>query len=242
MVDLIGIASGIAGFGPALALLFYTLRQYTFPKVEKPYFDDRKIFAFFALGIVVGMLMFTFEAWGQTISSSNTLLFLVAGFAVMEELLKLIILNFPRFQRKVDTAFSGVSFGLGIASTFTFASIYSSALAVTNPQPFDFVVLGLLGLQLVLLHGSTTAYIGIGVARGQVKVYFSDALLTHLAYGLLMIPGLAKNMINPTADSVINILGLVGASAVVLYSYSRLYRQSLPALIWDAKRLVKTKQ
>ncbi len=172
MADLLSIASGIAGFGPAMALMFYTLRDYTYPAVEKPFFNDKKIFAFFALGIVIGMLLFAFESWGQTISSTKTLLALIVGFAVMEELLKLVVLNYPKFQRKVDTAFYGLSFGLGISATFTFATIYASALSLETVKAEDMVAFSLLGVQLVLLHGSTTALIGIGVARGNVKAYF----------------------------------------------------------------------
>src|SRR5512137_1194334 len=118
MVDFLQIAAAVAGFGPAMALLFFTLRNYTYPRVEKPYFDDRKMFGFFALGIVLGMVIFAFESWGSTMASAYTVLGLVLGFAVMEELLKLIILNFPRFQRKIDTAFYGLSLGLGIAATY----------------------------------------------------------------------------------------------------------------------------
>jgi len=233
MADLLSIASGIAGFGPAMALMFYTLRDYTYPAVEKPFFNDKKIFAFFALGIVIGMLLFAFESWGQTISSTKTLLALIVGFAVMEELLKLVVLNYPKFQRKVDTAFYGLSFGLGISATFTFATIYASALSLETVKAEDMVAFSLLGVQLVLLHGSTTALIGIGVARGNVKAYFVEALLFHLGYNVLMIPFFMFEIVTPP----FNLLGLAAASAVVIYAYVKVHRTSLPALVWDAKRL-----
>ena len=65
MVDSLQITSAIVGFGGSIALLYYTLSGYTFPKVEKPFFDDTKIFKFFALGIVLGMIIFGLESWTQ---------------------------------------------------------------------------------------------------------------------------------------------------------------------------------
>ncbi len=237
MVDLVNIASAVAGFGPSMALMFYTLRDYTFPKVKQPYFDDRKIFAFFALGIVIGMVLFAFESWGQTVSSVETLIALIVGFALMEEALKLVILNYPKFQRKVDTAFYGLSFGLGISSTYTFATVYASAVSVESIAAIDMVVWSLLGLQLVLLHGATTAIIGVGVARGEVKAYFSDALLIHLGYNLFMVPFFMYDVVEPP----LNLLGLAAASAVVIYGYYKVHTRSLPVLVQDAAKIMKPK-
>ncbi len=230
MVDILQITAGIAGFGPAMGLLYYTVKDYTFPKVEKPFFDDRKLFAFFALGIVLGMVLFFVEEYGSGASSPETVVAVVLVFAILEELMKLIILNFPRFQKKVDTAFYGLSMGLGIAATFAFSSVYVSLLGLESPTAVDMVVFSLIGVQLVLLHGATTAMIGIGVARGEARGYFTQALLLHISYGLLMIPYFTS-----TAD-VLRIAGAVAASAAVVYGYYRVHTLSFPVLIRDAKK------
>lgn len=230
MADLLMIVSAIAGFAPALALMFFTLNDYTYPKVEKPFFDDRKLFAFFALGIVLGMVLFAFESWGQTMSSDETIILLIVGFAAMECLMKLVILNFPRFQRKVDTAFYGLSMGLGMSATFTFASIYASAVSLETVAVVDMVAFSLLGVQLILLHGSTTTFIGIGVARGSVKPYLAEAMLIHIAYNLFMIPFFMFEVFEPP----VNYLGLAVATVVVVYAYVKIHRLSLPVLIQDS--------
>ena len=227
------MASAAAGFAPAMALMYYTLRDYTYPKVEKPFFDDRKLFAFFALGVVLGMVIFAFENWGSYIAGAETVLVLIMGFALMEELMKLVILNFPRFQRKMDTAFYGLSMGLGMASTFTFATIYLFILDLADPQPIDFVAVSFLGILFVLLHGSTTATIGVGVVRGQARTYFLDAFLIHIGFGLLYESFFVVELIPPP----VNLLGLVGASAIVVYAYTKVHRRLLPDLVKDAKRL-----
>ncbi len=235
MVDYIQLASGIAGFGPAMTLLYFTLRDYTFPRVEKPFFDDKKLFAFFALGVVLGMIMFAFEFWGQLYAAPETVLALIMGFAVMEELLKLIILNFPRFQRKIDTAFYGLSMGLGISSTLTFATVYVFILDVGDVQALDVAAIIFLGLLFVLLHGSTTALIGVGVARGDVKGYFMEALVIHILFALLYESFFVVEVFEPP----LNMFGLIGATAVVVWGYQKVHRTSLPALIRDAKRLAQ---
>ncbi len=233
MVDFLQLAAGIVGFGPAMTLLYFTLRDYTYPKVEKPYFDDRKLFAFFALGVVLGMLIYAFEAWGGLISSSYTILLLIMGFALMEELMKLVILNFPRFQKKVDTAFYGLSMGLGIAATYTFASVYVFLNDLGGkPQVADIVMVAMLGLLFVLLHGSTTTLIGIGVARGDVSGYFTEALLIHIGFALMYESFFAGIISEPW-----NLIGLVRAAAVAVYGYRKIHTLSLPVLIQDAKRL-----
>jgi hypothetical protein len=233
MADTVMIVSAIAGFAPAMGLMFYTLRDYTFPAVEKPFFDDRKIFAFFALGIVLGMVLFAFEEWGGTISTTETMIALIVGFALMEESMKLVILNYPKFQRKLDTAFYGLSFGLGISATFTFATVYASAMGLESPNAVDLTAYTLLGLQFVLLHGATTTFIGIGVARGEVKPYFAEALLIHIGYNMLMVPFFMYDIFEPP----LNLLGLGAAYAVVVYGYVKIHRLSLPVLIQDAKHL-----
>jgi len=233
MVDFIQLAAGILGFGPAMTLLYFTLRNYTYPKVEKPFFDDRKLFAFFALGVVLGMLIYAFETWGELISSPYTILLLIMGFALMEELMKLVILNFQRFQKKVDTAFYGLSMGLGIAATYTFASVYVVLNGIVGkPQVVDLVVVSMLGLLFVLLHGSTTTLIGIGVARGDVNGYFPEALLIHIGFALMYESVFAGIISEPW-----NLIGLVGAAAVAVYGYRKIHTLSLPVLIQDAKRL-----
>ncbi|HJX04249.1 MAG TPA: hypothetical protein VJ489_00355 [Thermoplasmata archaeon] len=234
MVDILSIVAGVAGFGPSMGLLYYTLRNYTYPKVEKPFFDDRKLFSFFALGIVLGMLIFAFESWGSSVSSDQTLVLLIVLYALMECLMKFVILNFPRFQRKVDTAFYGLSLGLGIASTYTFSTIFFSlASPDVSVGVFEYVAFSLLGLPIVLVHGSTTTFIAIGVVRGDRIPYLSQAILVQLGYNLLMIPFF-------WGEPYIY-FSLVGATAVALYSYHKIYTLSLPVLIKDAKRIMKNK-
>ncbi len=238
MVDVLQLVSAAAGFGPAMFLMYLTLRSFTYPRVEKPFFDDRRLFMLFALGVVLGMLLFVFERWGTSAGFAETLLLLVLGFALMEELLKLVILNYPKFQRKIDTAFYGLALGLGISSTFTFANVYVFLLEISEPTAVDAIAAALIGSLFVLLHGSTTAIIGVGVARGDVKGYFPEALLIHVVFGLLY----ESTFFFADAPASLNLLGLVGATAIAVYAYQKVHRQLLPDLVKDAKRLAQQKK
>jgi len=238
MVDVLQLVSAVAGFGPAMFLLYFTLRDYTYPKAEKPFFDDRRAFMMFAFGVVLGMVLFAFETWGMSIGAAETVLMLILGFALMESLLKLVILNYPKFQRKVDTGFYGLALGLGISSTFTFASVYVFLLDLESPTIAEGAIVALVGVLFVLLHGSTTAIIGIGVARGDVKGYFPEALLIHVVFALLYESFFLVDLITPP----LNLVGLIGATAVVVYAYQKVHRQLLPDLVKDAKRLAQKKK
>jgi len=238
MVDVLQLVSAAVGFGPAMFFLYYTLRKYTFPRVEKPFFDDRRIFMMFALGVVLGMVIFVFERWGGSTGAAETVLLLILGFALMEELLKLVILNYPKFQRRIDTAFYGLALGLGISSTFAFASVYVFLLGLSEPTAAEVVAMVMFGLLFVLLHGSTTAIIGVGVARGDVKGYFPEALLIHVVFGLLYESFYFVDVLVPP----LNLIGLVGATAVVVYGYKKVHSQLLPDIVRDAKRLAQKKK
>jgi len=237
MVDVLQLVSAAVGFGPAMFLMYYTLRKYTFPRVEKPFFDDRRVFMMFALGVVLGMVLFVFERWGGSVGTAETFLLLVLGFALMEELLKLIILNYPKFQRRIDTAFYGLSLGLGISSTFAFANVYVFLLGSSEPTAVEMAAMVIFGLLFVLLHGSTTAIIGVGVARGDVKGYFPEALLIHVVFGVLYELFFFEELVLP-----LNLIGLAGATAVVVYGYKKVHDQLLPDIVRDAKRLAQKKK
>ena len=96
------LIAGAIGFAPAMILMFWTLRDYTYPKVEKPFFEDKKAFGLFAVGMVIGVIIYSAQSW-----FALDLVLIALLFALVEELVKLMILNFSRFQRKLDTSFYG---------------------------------------------------------------------------------------------------------------------------------------
>lgn len=180
--------AGAIGFAPAIALMFYTLKNYTYPAVERPFFDDRKVFFMFAVGIMVGVVLAAIEYIFSSTDIGSLMLYAVL-FALMEELAKFVILNMRRFLQKLDTTFYGVTLGLGIGSTTGFGAVFFTLHALNGQVGvLDYLFLVLLAIQLVLLHGATTTTIAIGSARGNPWPFLTQAIMVHLAVNLLMVP------------------------------------------------------
>ncbi len=219
------------GVGPALALMFWTLQDYTYPKVERPFFDDRKLFLMLAAGMVIGVIVYVLQSYFDL----GYLLFALL-FAVVEELLKLVILNIPRFARRLDTSFYGLSMGLGIGSTMAFGAVLSTIQQSDGLGAMAWATVIILGVQLVLLHGSCGALIGTGSARGEVRGYFAQAGLLHIGFNLLMAVPLNFDNI------YLAWTGVISATLLVVYYYLQVHRHLLPAVVKDAlKAMQKTK-
>jgi hypothetical protein len=180
--------AGAIGFAPAILLMFYTLKNYTYPAVERPFFDDRKVFFMFAVGIMLGVVLASLN-YLFVYGDAFALVVYAFLFALVEELLKYVILNMRRFLQKLDTTFYGVTLGLGIGSTTGFGAAFFALTALKGTGgPFDYLLLVLLAVQLVLMHGATATTIAIGSARGNPWPFLIQAIMVHLAVNLLMVP------------------------------------------------------
>jgi len=235
MVELRDILLAAVAFGPMILLLYMTLKDYTFPKVEKPFFDDRKVFAFMTFGIVLGTVFFFIDSMAGSSDNLSIVLLLGAVIPLLQGLIKLAILNWPKFQRKVDTAFYGLAFGLGIAATYSFSKMFASLLQAEANDLASLLLVIMMGVQIVLIQGSTTAMIGVGCARGTPWTYFAYSMIYAFAYSYLLY-GLA---FAATVDIAVVAMMLL-MWTVCIYSYWHVYRIDLPNLIDDAKRGFKS--
>jgi hypothetical protein len=215
------------GVGPALALMYWSLRNYTYPKVKRPFFDDRVVFTYLAIGLVIGVVVYA-------VQSSFDMAFILFAllFAVLEEMIKLVLLNLKRFRGKLDTSFYGLTIGLGIGGAMGFGVVFQS-LPVLNfgeasAAILNAIIIVVLAVQFSLLHGSTGAIIGVGVAKSMPFSYLSQAVLYHLAINLLMI-GFYLPLPVP-----FNYVALGAATFVAVYSYWQVHSRLLPHLISTA--------
>ena len=216
------------GVGPALALMFWTLKDYTYPAVERPYFDDRKLFLMLAVGMVIGVAVFVVQSYFNL----GFLLFALL-FAVLEPLIKMVILNMPRVARKLDTSFYGFALGLGIGSTMAFGSVFYTMQQSDGLSPLAWIAVFILAMQMVLLHASTGAMIGTGSARGEVWGYFAQAGMVHIGFNLLMAVPLNVD------NDILAWAGVLLATLLVAYYYLQVHRYLLPAGVKDALSAMK---
>ena len=215
------IAAAI-GFAPAIALMLWTLQPYTYPKVEKPYFSDPTLFGMFTGGIIIGVVL---HAVGVIFSSS----YLFVAF-LLEEAVKLVILNLPRYQRRADVPFYGFGLGAGMASALAYGAI-NVALTKTDPDALSMLIVIVYSVMISLLNISTGTTIGIGVARGQPFAFFGQAVVVHLAFVLLLIP---FQQIAVTGISTLAFVLFAVAAVFVATYYYYLHDRLLPAYVKEA--------
>lgn len=216
------------GVGPALALMFWTLKDHTYPAVDRPFFDDRKLFLMLAVGMVIGVVVYVVQSYFYL----GYLLFALL-FAVFEELIKLIILNMPRFSQKLDTSFYGYALGLGIGSTMGFGMVFNTIRQSGNTGIEVWATVFLIAVQMVMLHASNGAMIGAGAARGEMWGYFAQACLLHIGYNLLMaVPLNVDNFYIAWAAVIL-------ASLLTIYFYLQIHRHVLPSMVKEALQRMK---
>jgi hypothetical protein len=224
--------AGAIGFAPAIALMFYTLKNYTYPAVERPFFDDRKVFFLFAVGIMIGVVLASINYLFMSGDAGALILFAIL-FAVLESLAKFVILNMKRFLQKLDTAFYGVTLGLGIGSTTGFGAAFFALNALQGlVGPLDYLFLVLLAIQMVLLHGATTTTIAIGAARGNPWPFLIQAIMVHLAINLLMVPYYL-------GESPLGFISFALALGFLALYYRHVYGTMIPEVVSEALSRMK---
>jgi len=144
--------------------------------------------------------------------------------------LKLIILNMPRFQRKLDTSFYGYSLGLGIGSTMAFGAVFLTLSMLEEMGAAGWAIVIIIAVQFVLLHASAGALIGTGAARGEIWGYFAQAGLLHIGFNLLMVPFMVPFFMGEVWGYITFAL----ATLLVAYYYLQVHRHLLPAVVRDA--------
>jgi hypothetical protein len=223
------LIAGIIGLGPALFLMYFTLKPYTYPSVEKAFFDDRRIFLLLAVGLIIGVII-----WFVEFGFDLSFVLFALMFAVIEELVKLVILNYKAFHRKLDTVFYGLVLGLGIGGAISVGNVFASLSSLAGLiGPADIAILILIAIQLVTLNGATGATIGAGVTKAIPFSYFAQATMVHIVVNLVMIGFYLLAL-------PFNIAFLVVATGIPIYYYWYVNGRLIPNMVsGELKRFAK---
>jgi hypothetical protein len=232
-------AAGAVGIGPAFFLMFYTLRRYEYPFVEKALFRSERLFLSFAIGLVVGVItavIFNAFLVATTIAAFLALL----AVAVFEESFKLVYLNYKLFRGNFDTVFYGPGLSFGMAATFAMAFTFQ---AFTQPDVplgalvVNVIVLVLLAIGLNALHFYTGAVQGSGAGRGAPWRSYFQSLGARAVFALLLAPFLAPfQVLNPA----VLVAFLLVATGFALYLFWNAYTRVIPdALPTDVRRRLR---
>ena len=226
-MNTIMLIGSVIGFGPALFLIWFSLRKYSYPYVEGSLFEDRRVFFMLAVGMVVGSLLFVLELSlfpifyfeGQLYFELFILIYVLA-FPLLEDMAKFIILNFKGYRGRFDSTFYGIALGAGYSATAIIGYI-NIDLSGAGGSIDAITWLGLLFFSAAtcLIHVSVGATIGSATGRNLGMRGIPLAVIPHIIFNMLMFPWLAANQIW---------YSLIIALPVAAFIYWGVYTKTIP--------------
>lgn len=223
--------AALIGLGSALVLMYAVLRNYTYPKIEEPFFSDPTLFKIFTVGLFEGTLLFVLYTYLWQLFTVVGLGFVVAIlFGAIIEFAKLVTLNLKRFSGISDTIFYGFGLGLGLGAAMAFGMIYywlKGELDVTST-----IMVVMLALQYLLLGAANGVVVGEGVARRKPMEFTLQAVLYSSAFHLIIIPFYME-----TDVIWIKYVALIAASALAVFIFYRAIYRRLPKVVDDVLKM-----
>lgn len=219
------LASMGLGVGPALLVLWISLRRFDRPRVDHTLFDDRRVFGSLAAGMIFGVLASVLFVAVQPHDPLGFFAILALVLA-LEEGFKLIYLNRKSYRGRFDTTFYGVPLGLGAAATAVAASAVRNPASLFAPATLAFF--GVFSLSLGLANAVSGSVIGFGASRGAMGKPFVQAVAVRYAHFALLSPFV---LLAGTAEAVLSAVGLATSLAFALILYGWMYRYLLPATL-----------
>jgi hypothetical protein len=167
-------------FIPTLMLMYIMLRPYTYPATEYPYFSDPSFFILFAVGLVVGTIMFL--VFSYIIGSILALIV----YALIQVMAVVVCMNLKRYRGKSDSIFYGYGFGLGAGATTGTGLIYWIADSADRLGGAlgagDYMILLVLSLSMILQFSSVGVTVGDGIARHIPMQYAVQAMIYNVIF------------------------------------------------------------
>ena len=223
--------AALIGLGSALVLMYAVLRNYTYPKIEEPFFSDPTLFKIFTVGLFEGTLLFVLYTYLWQFFTVVGLGFVVAIlFGAIIEFAKVVTLNLKRFSGISDTIFYGFGLGLGLGAAMAFGMVYywlKGELDVTST-----IMVVMLALQYLLLGAANGVVVGEGVARRKPMEFTLQAVLYSAAFHLIIIPFYME-----TDVIWIKYVALIAASALAVFIFYRAIYRRLPKVVDDVLKM-----
>ncbi|MDD4308600.1 MAG: PrsW family glutamic-type intramembrane protease [Thermoplasmata archaeon] len=221
---------GLIGFGPALFLIWFSLRKYTYPFVEGSLFEDRKVFFLLAVGMFAGTFVYILEQFltplyshEDSISLMMFILVFVLAFPLIEDLVKFVILNFKGYEGRFDSTFYGISLGAGFSATWIIGYVIrimnDAEVSGDSVSPEGWLGLILFSICVSLIHCSVGAILGDGTGKKMGLKGLPGAVIPHFIFNLLLFPFLVYGQI------WYSLVFLIPVSALI---YHGVYTHTIP--------------
>lgn len=247
MVDWPLVLAGVAGIVPAFLIMLWSYAPYD------GHFKDNILFLHFMAGIFGGMVLVLFEnllrffpQWGPY----QLIALVVLGYPLLEQLLKLVVLNRRSVQGDRAAAFYGGAFGLGFG---TMAVLFMSQRAIpltgltsleaVFAAPANLLYLVTVGLAFLLLHFATGAIVGDGVRTRKLRPRLLQAIAALIPLQFLAFQFTAALSFGRAGEALIYLpLMLAYAGAVAWWADATLLPQALPPNAQRARRRTLLKE
>lgn len=175
--------AAILALAPTLALMYFLLRDYTFPRVERPYFSDPSFFMLFAIGLVAGTVMFLVYSY----ILGNVVYVIV--YALIQVMVPVAVLNLKRYRGKSDSVFYGLGFGLGAggatATGFIFYLANSTSFVGGTMDIGSWVFLFVIALSMIFQYSAVGTMVGEGIARHNPMQFALQAMIYNVVYWIV---------------------------------------------------------
>jgi hypothetical protein len=219
----------VLGAAPALATMYYVLRGYTAA------FEDQKLFLAFGIGLILGLLGFTFHVFldpALLFSGPVGAAIYIFGFAGLENLVLFVVLNHKWVRGAHQAAFVGVSLGAGYSASGVMGLVYNlTARATFGLAPEDIILMTGLALSSTFFRTAAGALVGMGSARSSPWPWYGRALTAQLPYGALTLGILLSAASGPLLWAVLLALLVLYSLSLLWYVWRRLLPDFLPGKV-----------
>lgn len=227
-MDMIFGLAMVLGIGPALILMYLGVRNYTYPRVEQPFFSDPRFFMLLVVGMIAGsVLFFALRVLGFT----TNVVYMVL-MAVIEVMAMIVVMNLKRFRGQSDSIFYGYALGLGMSCGLSTGIVFVVASTIETIDA-SVAVIVLMSVSFSLMLGAVGTTVGEGIARHRVMEFALQAAIPAIIFNIL----LWVLFQNPEDYGVLYYVCLVVMVAVSAYMFYRTMYQRLPQIVREVLKM-----
>ena len=225
----------LIGFVPVFIMMDTVMKNYTYPRVENPFFKDTTFFGLFTVGIVEGALIAVMINFFGLLESPLAIMFMIM-VAFIELMAMVVVLNLKRFRGKSDSIFYGYGLGLGMAGGMASGFVYlilMTAQASEGEFGFDAttaVISVILSFAMTLIFGSSGTNIGEGIARHIPMQFVMQAAIPLVAFNMIF-------AILPSTGGIVYIAALIFMLGIGAFFFYRNLMVNLPAIIREVLKM-----
>ena len=227
-MDMIFGLAMVLGIGPALILMYLGVRNYTYPRVEQPFFSDPRFFMLLVVGMIAGsVLFFALRVLGFT----TNVVYMVL-MAVIEVMAMVVVMNLKRFRGQSDSIFYGYALGLGMSCGLSTGIVFVVASTIETIDA-SVAVIVLMSVSFSLMLGAVGTTVGEGIARHRVMEFALQAAIPAIIFNIL----LWVLFQNPEDYGVLYYACLVVMVAVSAYMFYRTMYQRLSQIVREVLKM-----